>query len=324
MLIIRTVVRVLIVFVIFVILFGIVSGNIGANRRIVLKTRKKYVNPSEEEMNEQIFARGNALREKVDREYTIKSRDGKTLHGYLIRPDGYNGKDADSSTAEPDRFIFCSHSYRSRLAGFEFGDVASVWLDKGYSLFLVDHRAHGESGGVMISFAQHESDDCIDWLNFMRQEFGEDIHIALHGQSMGAATVLMMSGKETLPENVTCIVSDSGYTDFYTELWNLLPLPRWLRGITLWPMDQYLKICHHIDMRASDALDAVKHAKVPILFIHGEQDKMVSLSMNEELYDACSGPKERVVFPDATHIKSHAYYPEEYERAVTSFAGKYL
>ncbi len=324
MLIIRVVINVFIVFVIFVIVFGIISGNIGSNRRIVLKPLKKYVNPSETEMKERILADGNALKEKVDGEYTIRSRDGKMLHGYLIRPDDLQVTDQDSLSAESGRYIFCCHSYRSQLGGFEYGQIAAIWLERGYSVFLVDHRAHGKSEGVMISYAQHESDDCIDWLNFMRQEFGQDIRVALQGQSMGAATVLMMAGKETLPDNVKCIISDSGYTNFYEELWNLLPLPRWFRDITLWPMDHYLKIFHHIDMRATDALDAVKKANVPILFLHGEKDRMVPLWMNEKLYQACGSEKERVVFPDATHIMSSSYYPEQYEQAVTSFAAKYL
>ncbi len=211
MLIIRTLVHILIRFVIFVILFAIVTGNIASNKGIHLKTLKKYVIPSEQAMNEKITASGNALKEKVDKEYTIKSRDGKTLHGYLIRPSSYGTEEEAASRTGPDRYIFCSHSYRSKLAGFEFAEIVPIWLERGYSVFLVDHRAHGSSKGWMISFAQHESDDCIDWLNFMKREFGEDIHIALQGQSMGAATVLMMSGKETLPDNVKCIMSDSGY-----------------------------------------------------------------------------------------------------------------
>ncbi len=309
----RFIVRFVCGFILFVIVFGIVTGHIASDRRLVLRTLKKYVNLSEKDMNEQITASADALRERVDREYILTNRDGFELHGYLVR-----------SAAESGNFVFCSHSYRSRMAGFEFGETADIWLSRGYNVFLVDHRAHGKSGGCLISFGQHESDDCIEWINFMREEFGEDIRIALLGQSMGATTVLMMSGKENLPDNVRCVISDSGYTDFYTELWGLLPLPKWLRGPVLWPMDRYLGIVNGINMKKSDALDAVKQARVPILFLHGEKDKFVSLRMNEELFDACSGEKERVVFPDATHIKCHAYYPEQYEQAVTGFAEKYL
>ncbi len=297
----------------FCILFGIVSGNIGANGNIILKTRKKYVIPSEGKMNEQIFAEGMALKSQVDREYEIVNRGGIKLHGYLICAEGGS-----------DRYIFCSHSYHSRLAGFEFGETAPIWLKRGYNVFLVDHRAHGSSGGKFISFGQYESEDCLEWLEFMRKEFGEHIRIALVGQSMGAATVLMMSGKKQLPPNVRCIISDSAYICFYTELWHLLPLPKWSRSVILWPMDRYLDLFHHIRMKDSDALDAVKRARVPILFIHGAKDNFVPLWMNKQLYEACSSEKARIVFPDATHIKSHAYDPVQYEQVVTWFADKYM
>ncbi len=300
-------------FVLFLFLFGIVAGNIGSNRYIRMKTRRKYVIPSEQTINDRIAEEGNRLREKVDREYIITNRDGIRLHGYLIRAAGNDG-----------RYIFCSHSYRSRLGGFEFAETVPIWLSRGYNVFLVDHRAHGSSEGKFISFGQYESDDCIEWLNFMIKEFGDDISIALIGQSMGASTVLMMSGKESLPGNVRCIISDSGYIDFYSELWKLLPLPKWLRGPTLWPMDRYLDIVHHIRMRDSDALDAVAKARVPILFIHGTKDNFVPLWMNEELYEACASEKERIVFPEATHIKSYDYYPEQYEQAVTTFVGRHM
>ncbi len=310
---IRFVDSVLCYFVLFVILFGIVAGNLGSNKNCILKTRKKYIIPSEAAMNEEITAAANALRERVDREYVMTSRDGIELHGYLIK-----------AGEESDRYIFCCHSYNSKLAGFEFGETAPIWLSRGYNVFLVDHRAHGSSGGKFISFGQYESDDCIDWLYFMRNEFGENIKIALIGQSMGGAIVLMMSAKERLPDNVRCVISDCGYTCFYNTLWNLLPLPKWLRSPTLWPMNRYLDIFHHIDMKKSDALGAVKKARVPILFLNGAKDSYVPLWMGDRLYDACTAEKDRVIFPNATHIKNHAYYPAEYEKAVTGFAGKYF
>ena len=49
---------------------------------------------------------------------------------------------------------------------------------------------------------------------------GEDAEIVLHGLSMGAATVLMVSG-ERLPEQVKAIIEDCGYTSVsvsYTHL----------------------------------------------------------------------------------------------------------
>ncbi len=304
---------ILCVIAIVVVLTGVIMGGYASKRGMVLKSLNKYVLASEKEMEERIDECGNALRERVDREYVLTSRDGIELHGYLVR-----------AASPSNKYVLCSHSYRSRLAAFEFGEVAPVWLSRGYNVFLVDHRAHGKSGGEYISFGQYESVDCVDWLNFMRREFGEDILIALHGQSMGAATVMIMSGMEELPANVKCIIEDSGYTTFYAQLRLMMPGPQWFRTILLWPMTVYLRIFHRIDIKKADALAAVRKARVPILFVHGAADAFVPPWMNEKLFNACTGEKERLICPNATHIKSIDYDPELYKQTVTAFAEKYL
>ncbi len=314
------VIGILIIIQLGIMLFGFVSCDIGANRYVVLPPTKKYINSSEAGMEKAISDAADTLRSRVTCEYTRKNSEGIYLRGYLVRPDESRGEPPPS----PDRYIFCIHSYRSEMCAFEFGEAASVWLSRGYNLFLIDHRAHGESSGKWISFGQHESVDCIEWLSFMRNEFGENIQVSLWGQSMGASIVLLMSGMKSLPENVRCVISDSGYTRFYEELWNLLPLPNWLRTVTMCPMQLYLRAFYHVDMKASDALAAVRQARVPILFIHGVNDLTVPLWMNDQLWEACTGEKERVVFETATHIKSHLYDPELYEMSVTRFVEKHF
>lgn len=53
------------------------------------------------------------------------------------------------------------------------------------------------------------------WINYILDQDPE-AEIVIHGQSMGAACALMMTGREDLPENVKAVVSDCAYTDAYT------------------------------------------------------------------------------------------------------------
>ena len=67
-----------------------------------------------------------------------------------------------------------------------------------------------ESEGNVITFGIKERHDCISWINFVIEEFGEDIEIALAGVSMGGSTVLLASGMD-LPKNVKMILADSSF-----------------------------------------------------------------------------------------------------------------
>ncbi|MDO4380662.1 MAG: alpha/beta hydrolase, partial [Clostridia bacterium] len=128
--------------------------------------------------------------------YTINADDGTKLIGYLLRPE------------KPSKlFAFCSHGYRSE-GRREFSGISQYYLSRGFNVFLVDHRASGESDGKYIGFGYYEAKDCVKWLHFLNDTFGSDISIVVHGVSMGSATVMLMSNDENLPENVKLIVAD--------------------------------------------------------------------------------------------------------------------
>ena len=64
------------------------------------------------------------------------------------------------------------------------------YRSRGIDIFAPDNTAAGESEGHLIGFDVYESQDCLDWIDFLRHKFGEDVQIILHGFSMGGATVL--------------------------------------------------------------------------------------------------------------------------------------
>ena len=74
----------------------------------------------------------------------------------------------------------------------------------------------------------------------------------------------------------------------------------------------------------TNALEAVKYAKVPMLFIHGDKDAFVPFWMNYPLYQNSSCEKERLVVPGAHHAASVYLCPELYWNTVTEFIKKYI
>lgn len=132
--------------------------------------------------------------------YHMLSDRGEKLTAYLMKPE-----------KESNVYAFCAHGYRSDAKG-EFCKIAHYYLNKGINVFMPDHVASGESEGLHCTFGYYEEPDCLKWLSYMKDTFGSDIKILLHGVSMGAATVMMMSGNKALPENVKLTVSDCGYS----------------------------------------------------------------------------------------------------------------
>src|SRR5699024_11544301 len=86
----------------------------------------------------------------------------------------------------------------------------------GFDVLLPDARGHGDSEGDYIGDGWHDRVDYVDWIDLLIDEHDADETI-LHGESMGAATVLMTSG-EDLPEEVQGIIADSGYSTVKDEL----------------------------------------------------------------------------------------------------------
>lgn len=243
------------------------------------------------------------LRAAPQERFYIFSRRGCRLSGHYI-----------SCGGDGRRIAFIVHGYRS-----EHAETAGMFLDyyrsRGIDIFAPDNTAAGESEGHLIGFDVYESQDCLDWIDFLRHKFGEDVQIILHGFSMGGATVLKMSDK--CPENVKFIVSDSGYMDADSIFKARL-------GILRNPMNLLNRLIAGYYMEETSTLPSLERSGKPILFVHGREDKTVRFSQGEELYTLYRGEKD-CLFPENTrHIESMYTSGDEYARKLDEFIEKYI
>lgn len=209
------------------------------------------------------------------------------------------------------------HGYRaSAIRDFCGGNKLAREL--GMNVLLPDERACGESGGRTITFGLRERYDCLAWINYANERFGPDTPITLAGVSMGAATVLMTAGLD-LPPNVKGIIADCPYNspvDIIKKVSRDDHLPPWF----FFPFIVLSgKLFGGFDIRETTAAREIVKAKVPILIIHGEDDRFVPCDMSREVYDACPTPKMRVTFPEAGHGLSYILDPALYKASVERF-----
>lgn len=231
------------------------------------------------------------LRALPQQRFTIRSGRGARLQGFYF-PGGGNGK----------RIAFLVHGYRS-----EHAETAGMYWDyyrsRGFDLFCCDHEAHGESEGKYIGFGAFEPGDCLRWIDFLRQHFGPEVQILLHGFSMGAATVMIMAPR--CPENVKAIVEDSGFRDASLQLLGQI-------GPLLPPLRLLHRLIAGVDLRKADARPALREAAIPILFVHGKEDPMVPFRNAPLLYERYGGKKDCLYVEGARHVESMHVAPEAY------------
>ncbi|MBR2667596.1 MAG: alpha/beta hydrolase [Oscillospiraceae bacterium] len=236
---------------------------------------------------------------------SITSRDGLRLTGRYYH------------VAEGAPLDIGFHGYRG-TAVRDYCGVSMISLKNGRNLLLVDQRAHSGSQGHTITFGVKERYDCLDWCRWAVNRFGEDVSIYLSGVSMGAATVLMASELD-LPKNVRCIIADSPYTTplaIIRKVCRDLHLPAWL----LMPFTRLGAVLFGgFRPAAASAPEAVAHTSIPILLIHGEDDRFVPCQMSEVIRSACASPVEHQTFSGAGHGLSYLRDKPRYIAMVLDF-----
>ena len=100
-----------------------------------------------------------------------------------------------------------------RLYGGDFFCVLSiVCIDVAAILLPERNRAHGESEGEYVTMGTKERRDCISWIRYLAESFGEDTKVFLRGVSIDGDTVLSISGESDMPGRVIGTVSDCGFS----------------------------------------------------------------------------------------------------------------
>ena len=240
----------------------------------------------------------------------ITSSDNLKLHAYEVKNEN-----------KTDKWAIVVHGYTSE--GKLLSSKAKHLYNMGYNVLVPDLRSHGSSEGDYIGMGWHDRLDIIDWINYIVKNNPKS-EIALHGTSMGSATVLMVSG-EKLPSNVKAIVADCGYTSVYDEFSYQL---KQLFNLPAFPIMNFSDVVTHIRagycLNDASAINQVKKSTTPILYIHGDKDDFVPYYMMDELYNATNSEKEKLTIEGGEHANSDLVNPKLYWSTVNSFLEKYI
>ena len=215
-------------------------------------------------------------------------------------------------------WLIMLHGYRSGAerdfcGGLKFG------IDSGFNVLLVDQRAHGKSEGKCLTFGIKERYDCLTWINYVISRAGGSCKIALYGMSMGAATVLMAAGSE-LPKNVACIVADCGYTSPKAIIKKVIREMHYPVFPTFALVRLGGMLFGGFDIEEYSAVQAMEKCDIPVLFIHGDDDRFVPCDMGRENHRHCRAEgKKLLIVPNAGHGMSYMSDKRAYLGTVSEF-----
>ena len=246
------------------------------------------------------------------RDTFLVNQRGKKLHGYFVAAPFKTNKTAVIVHGYTDNAI------RMLMIGYLYNH------DLSYNILLPDLQYHGHSEGEAIQMGWKDRLDVQEWMQLANDIYGGDTRMVVHGISMGAATTMMVSGEEQ-PSYVKCFVEDCGYTSVWDQFKKELKEQFGLPAFPLMHSASLLcQLRYGWNFKEASALQQVAKCKLPMLFIHGDNDAYVPTWMVHPLYEIKPEPKALWLAPGSAHACSYLDHRAEYTRRVEEFTTKYI
>jgi pimeloyl-ACP methyl ester carboxylesterase len=239
----------------------------------------------------------------------LRTSDGLTLRGWFFPVRG-------------DRAAILIHGRHANRAEYQgrLEHIADFLIAQGFSVLLFDLRGHGDSEGDRFSLGQFERLDVAAAIDFVAGRGFAEKRIALLGISLGAGTAIQ---ELLLHPTVGALVSDSSYSDAFTEVQEVLPqeggIPGWFTpGVFV-----MTRIAFGLDGDQVRPIDVVRaHPERAFLFIHCDTDGLIRVHQAEDLRSASANPASALwIAHGCDHAAASDMYPAEYRTRVLAFLG---
>ena len=212
------------------------------------------------------------------------SGDSVRLHGWLI------------PASSPKHLLLFCHGNAGNIS--HRLDNVRLLHNMGISVFIFDYRGYGRSQGHISEKGFYQDSEAA--YTVARKWAGQNgAKLVVFGRSLGgiAATHLGATKK------CDGLILESTFTNMGAMARAHYPLPF---------AETFLK--HRLN-----ALDEIVQVRVPILFFHGDRDRIVPIKLGRKLFKAAPNPKEFVVLPGAGHNDTYVVGGQDYFKKIESF-----
>ncbi|MBC7451005.1 MAG: alpha/beta fold hydrolase [Cytophagales bacterium] len=173
------------------------------------------------------------------KEVIIPADDSIKLHGVLFK-----------TSPPPKGLLFYLHGNAGALDSW--GEIASIYTDMGYDLFILDYRGYGKSEGEIHSQKQFYADVQLAY-NTLKKEYAED-HITIIGYSIGTGAASMLASTNK-PARLILQAPYYSLTDMVSHLYPLAP--KFILKYTF------------------ETFRFLQKTNVPVIIFHGDQDEVI-------------------------------------------------
>jgi len=253
------------------------------------------------------IGRGPQVAAATYEDVTLRTSDGLTLRGWFFPVRG-------------DRAAILIHGRHANRAEYQgrLEHIADFLIAQGFSVLLFDLRGHGDSDGDRFSLGQFERLDVAAAIDFVAGRGFAEKRIALLGISLGAGTAIQ---ELLLHPTIGALVSDSSYSDAFTEVQEVLPqeggIPGWFTpGVFV-----MTRVAFGLDGDQVRPIEVVRaHPERAILFIHCDTDGLIRVHHAEDLRAASANPASALwIAHGCDHAAASDMYPAEYRTRVVAF-----
>jgi len=212
--------------------------------------------------------------------------------------------------------MVCFHGYMMNRCELT-PEACDLWKH-GISSFIVDHRAHGKSGGKKCFLGVREKVDVIAAVHEAKK-LAPNAKIGLMGSSMGAAACAFALGED--PELADFLILDSAYGKLANAVngwWRFIG-GRFLMAL----LSPAVVICapmvgfNPFRISVTESLAQLKGH--PVLIFHGAEDKLATPDQAQANFDILKGPKELVWFEGCNHSEGRWEQNPKYREALYGF-----
>jgi acylglycerol lipase len=244
---------------------------------------------------------------------------------------------------KPKAILFISHGLGEHSG--RYGNIVEALEGKGVSIYAPDHRGSGKSGGI-----RGHSDDFAKYYKDMKYVVEEAIKkenpgvpIFLLGHSLGG--LIAAHYAMNYPEDLRGLILSA------PALFSTIPLPAWKTffgkiGAALKPrltvsneinanllstdpevVKEYLQdpLVHdkvstlffqEYQKAAQQAADRASELSLPLLLVHGTDDKIISIKSSEHIYDNARSTDKQKAFFEGLYHETMNERPEERQKVL--------
>ena len=172
-----------------------------------------------------------------------------------------------------------------------------AWMPaRGFNVFIFDYRGYGASEGEpTLEGVQKDIDAAMQAL-LARGDIDKN-RIVMYGQSLGGALAAYYVAQPSHRDRIRALIIESAFSD-YIDVAREKLAEHWLT----WPIQWLPELT--VQDRFSPLPAMAKISPLPLLILHGDQDRIVPVHHGERLYEAAREPKQLWIVPGAGHIQT--------------------